>query len=837
MKIDLRMLASTTFVIVILASAPTSGRQVELGTLKLPIVENVETQPLLAQALRLEQALRFLGSALQVEDATALRELRKQAPTPAVVRRIQEILDPYVLAMLEINPEARVEVRRGAAPAVLREGGWTSYLVKVHNQAHVTARVNVESPNSAPAFHSHEYNPSETAMEHEAGLTPGQTANRFLQAAMYTHRPLKPNLSGLTLEYAVVQLYSKEAGKRDVELSFNVGAGTQDIGFRNAISILFDVAPAVTVRLHVTDTDGEPIMASFVISDGIERELEAEASVAPGEVPKPPGVSYEWLQEHYREALSRIELQSVWERPLLSKKLVGLYPLPARRVATQDTYPDFYFQPQIYRGDGEYVPLAPGTYDVTIDRGPEYIAQHRRLTVPEGVESMEFSVALERWVHMADSGWYSSDHHIHSAGCQHYDHPSEGVLPEHMWRQMLGEDLNIGNVLIWGPGWDYQKQFFTGDVHPLSTTDHLIRYDVEVSGHPSSHAGHLSLLNLTGMEYPGAKKLQDWPSWTLPVLTWAKRQGAITGYAHSGWGLEPVESTTALPNCVTPRMDGIGANEYIVTLAHDLVDFYSVGDTAAPWELNMWYHSLNLGFRPRLSAETDFPCIYDERIGLVRSYTRIEGDFDYAGFIDGIVGGHSYVSDGMSHIVDFRVNGVEMGIGDSTLALQRGDRVSVEARVIALLPEAQDEAGASIAAKPLDQQPYWHIERARIGKSRTVAVELVVNGNVVTSRNIEADGKWRRLYFEHHVDRSSWLALRIYPAAHTNPVFVTVDGAPIRSRDSADWAIRAVDQAWKMKSPQIRAGERDAAERAYATARRRYGELMAEAGNDRSQSR
>ena len=33
----------------------------------------------------------------------------------------------------------------------------------------------------------------------------------------------------------------------------------------------------------------------------------------------------------------------------------------------------------------------------------------------------------------------------------------------------------------------------------------------------------------------------------------------------------------------------------------------------------MWYHTLNGGFRTRVSGETDFPCIYGERVGLGRS--------------------------------------------------------------------------------------------------------------------------------------------------------------------------------------------------------------------------
>ena len=72
-----------------------------------------------------------------------------------------------------------------------------------------------------------------------------------------------------------------------------------------------------------------------------------------------------------------------------------------------------------------------------------------------------------------------------------------------MWRHILGEDLDVGCVLSWGPCWYAQKQFFDGKIHPLSTSDYLMRYDVEVSGFPSSHAGHLCLLRLKEDDYPG----------------------------------------------------------------------------------------------------------------------------------------------------------------------------------------------------------------------------------------------------------------------------------------------------------------------------------------------
>jgi len=105
----------------------------------LEIIKGTEPQPLLAQAIRLEDALSFLGSSLSNEDAKRLRALQDKPRTEQTSALIQNILDPYCLAMVSINPEARVKVARGPAKAKLVQGGWTSFLIKVYNAAGVTA--------------------------------------------------------------------------------------------------------------------------------------------------------------------------------------------------------------------------------------------------------------------------------------------------------------------------------------------------------------------------------------------------------------------------------------------------------------------------------------------------------------------------------------------------------------------------------------------------------------------------------------------------------------------------------------------------------------------------
>ncbi len=779
----------------------------------------VDPQPLLAQAMRLKEALSFLGSALDPKDEERLMALQHQPLSPEISRSVQNILDPYCLAMVNINPEARVKVARGPVKAKLIEDGWVSFLVKVNNDAGVTAQLEVESPNAATPLYAPSFDPK---VDQKKILSAGQIANRFLEMELYRSRPLLPNLSGLKLEYVVLQVYSKVAGQREAEIGFNIGQGTQDIGFRNTISILFGISPSVKVTLHIKEENGAPAMASILITDGIERILDDSVKTVGN--------------ADFRFIAAQREFKPFFDPNTKNYRvpdaLKGIYPLPSRRVAAYDEYPDFFFQPQVYRNDGEHVFLPPGIYHITFTRGPEYISQKMEMVVPSGVKNYETTLQLKRWLDIEKMGWYSADHHLHAAGCSHYESPEEGVKPMDIWRQALGEDLNIAAVLAWGPSWYHQKTFFTGHDDPLSTNKNIMHNDVEVSGFPSSHAGHIVLLRLKEDDYPGTTKIEEWPSWTLPVLAWAKSQDAIVGYAHSGWGLEPVSFTSKLPNYILPKMDDIGANEYIVTVTQGLIDFYSAGDTPAPWELNMWYHTLNCGFTPRLSGETDFPCIFDERVGIARSYFKPEGKLTYDSYIEAIKKGRSYVSDGNSHIIDFTVNGIEMGTDESKLSLNGKQTVKIKARIIAHLPEQQDAIGADIASRRFNEQPYWNIERARIGNSRKVRVELIVNGKAVDTTEITADAQWKEVSFNYPVTHSSWVALRILQSSHTNPIFIIVDGKPIHERQSAEWCRKSVDQCWKMKQLNIRQADRAAAETAYDNARKIYDQIISSSSNE-----
>ena len=726
----------------------------------LATAASVPLQPFAQQVRRLEDALSYIGQPLPMADHAAINRALALTDESQAVTKLQEILDQYVLVEVDINAESRVKVRQGKAKPELVEKGTRMFLVKVSNGAGVTAPLVVESPNSGPTS-LRSRGEKEPAME----LTQEHVKERWANLEMYQDPPMAPRLSGLGIEYQILQIYSRDHGQRSAKIAFNVGQGTQDIGFRNDILVLFNIEQARPITLRVRDEKGEPSIASFTIKD---------------------------LQGR-------------------------IYPNPSKRLA-----PDFPFQPQVYRADGEQVRLPDGYYSIEYGGGPEFYRRTKELPI-EGNAPRELSFQLQRWINPSKYGWWSGDHHVHASGCSHYKNPTEGVHPEDMIRQILGENLNIGAVLTWGPSWYYQKQFFSSKDHRLSKTERVMHYDVEVSGFPSSHAGHLVLLGLQEDDYPGTTRVDEWPSWDLPVLQWGQRQGAIVGFSHSGWGLQV--KSDKLPNYEMPGFDGIGANEFIVDVTHDAVDFISTVDTPSVWELNIWYHTLNVGFRSRVSGETDFPCIYDDKVGLGRSYVKLDR-LTYQGWIEGVRDGRCYVSEGKSHLMDFAVNGVEVGTNNSEVHLKGPQKVRITAKTAAFLDRYPDPTFYDLGYA---EKPYWDVERARVPNTREVPVELIVNGEAVESQNLLADGQVREMAFDVSIDKSSWIALRILPSSHTNPIFALVDGKPIRaSRRSAEWCLAAVSQCWSQKAPRIRDSEKDAAQKAYDHAREVYRQRLSE---------
>ncbi len=358
------------------------------------LITSVPRQPLEASTKRLREAMRFLGEPFDDSIEETFARLENRSDDSAVVSEIQKTLDPLCLAVVSINPESRVKVAPAIQSPTLIEKGWRTFLVKVINEAGVTAPLRCSSPQSQSMVRQ-----STSAADPQMKITPAESARRWLDIAIPVQEPMVANLSGLKVEYRILQLYCRDSGPLEATLAFDVGQGTQDLGFRSEIPILFRALPSQSVKLEIIDHDGKKTTCGLLI----------------------------------RDAQGRV------------------YPNPARRLA-----PDFFFHPQICRADGETVVLPAGKYNVTASRGPEYLDTKFDFVVPEKDPAEPMRIELKRWVHMAALGWYSGDHHVHAAGCAHYENPTQGVTPEDMMRHILGEDLNVGCVLSWGPCWYHQ---------------------------------------------------------------------------------------------------------------------------------------------------------------------------------------------------------------------------------------------------------------------------------------------------------------------------------------------------------------------------------------------
>jgi hypothetical protein len=146
--------------------------------------------------------------------------------------KVDALLSRYALLEIRINPESRVKLLRGPSKAELTAGRESPFLIRIVNEAGVTAPLRLSSPNLLPA---------------------GGPAGR---EQWLTARPIvfpgarRERLSGAPLEYVLLTLTTRETGLREATLAFDVGQGTQDLGFRGETSLLFRCLPGGATAVH-----------------------------------------------------------------------------------------------------------------------------------------------------------------------------------------------------------------------------------------------------------------------------------------------------------------------------------------------------------------------------------------------------------------------------------------------------------------------------------------------------------------------------------------------------------------------------------------------------------
>ena len=410
------------------------------------------------------------------------------------------------------------------------------------------------------------------------------------------------------------------------------------------------------------------------------------------------------------------------------------------------------------------------------------------------------------------SDWFAGDAHVHRGiGCGRSNEASM-LIPQQLMEMMEVNNLAVISVLAdAGNGEikfaDQDLAMIDGHDNAISTPQRIVHWDAEWHYDPEGVTfdrkmvgGHLILL---GLKQGG----QPFAQYTYPIFQWAKKQGAIAGFAHLQY----------LPFAFYPPPDGIPTSldccaplEYPVETALGSASFLMEDVHGSDTALQAYYRILNTGFRPGLVASTDYSCNYSEPLGTLLTYVRIpDGHLTYDQWIDGLAKGRTVISrNAHTEFLNLTVN-------DKS---QPGDEIHQEAN------------------RPVRVQVEWRSLRHDLGR-----IEVVQNGSVVASQTAEAAPDSPAVFettltFRH----SGWLAARRMDwqnghRTHTGAIFVMVGNEPIRtSASDALFFVSWIDNLLRQSS---RGGDwgdffsrdREAAQERYRKARAIFAERAAEA--------
>ena len=367
-------------------------------------IGDVELQPLAAQVQRVAQALDLLGSPLSTEQQQALDKAVAEGDAKAGVLGIQAVLDPLCLAWRRHQSgKPRQSGRRARRRRSSCSMAGASFWSRSHNEAGVTAALRVASPNAAPIYTPLERQPRTEAIDQRRS----DVSERWLDVQSHDAAAAEQEPVGPRARIPRDQLYSRDVGQREAKLMFDVGQGTQDLGFRNELNVLFQCEPAVRSRAGSArrrrPADDRPVRDS--------RQLGPRLSVAGA---------------------------GGW--PLTFSFTIRSIATAARRC---------FCRP------------ASTTSPTRAGRNTGTRPRRSKCPMPPRIARV---FHLQRWIKLADHGWYSGDHHIHARrlrplriarrrrAARRHDAAHPGRRSERRLRAVVGTVLVLSKAVLRGQG-------------------------------------------------------------------------------------------------------------------------------------------------------------------------------------------------------------------------------------------------------------------------------------------------------------------------------------------------------------------------------------------------
>ncbi|HEX9164554.1 MAG TPA: CehA/McbA family metallohydrolase [Gemmatimonadales bacterium] len=432
------------------------------------------------------------------------------------------------------------------------------------------------------------------------------------------------------------------------------------------------------------------------------------------------------------------------------------------------------FEYNYFHTDGSALLTLPsGRYTVEAWKGPEFGVA--RATVEVGLNRTTAQrLTMTRLMNLPANGWWGGDLHVHMNYGGAYRN-----TPAQLKRQAQAEGLHVVENLIvnkeqrvpdigyWRPGTD-----------PVSDRDFLLAHGEEFH---TSWWGHSALIglkeyfvmpNYAGYVNTAAASLAPMNN---QVFEWARQQGGLTGYVHP-FDTRPDPFSRAEPV----------RYEMPINVALGTLDYFEVmGFSDHLITSEFWYRLLNTGFRLPAAAGTDaFPNYASLRgpPGLVRVYARSGPALEHRSWLEAIRAGRTIVTNGPLLGLGVRVDGQAGGRADGQW-LGIGDDIT--------LPAGSHTLRFQLTLR--SNLPVNHLELVRNGK---VLADVPLRGERTradTALTLPVTGSgWYIL--RAYADRPATPILDLYPFASTSPVYVTVGGQPVRSREDAEYFVTWIDR-------------------------------------------
>jgi hypothetical protein len=418
------------------------------------------------------------------------------------------------------------------------------------------------------------------------------------------------------------------------------------------------------------------------------------------------------------------------------------------------------------------IKLSPGKYTITIEQGKEYLSLVESVTIDDEPQSKTFR--LQRWVNMAERGWYSGETHVHRRIQE---------LPN----VMLAENLNVAfPVTFWttsaftapdlepsrlrrqgpspfGPRADRGHQMISVDkehvIFPRNT-----EYEVFFIDGQRHTLGAVFILNHKTRFKEGMPPVAK-------IAEQAHREGALLDLDKHSWPwsmmLVPIAKVDLfeLANNSVWRTNFGFRRSSTPPASYMKLESDDRGLTERGWlsfGFENYYTLLNCGFRLQPTAGTASG-VHPVPLGFSRVYVHTGDHFDPDKWLQGLRRGKSFVTTGpmLFATVDDELPG---HVFQQPAAKARQFRLQVQ----------------SLSPRPLDR------------------IEVMVNGDIVsTIKPDESNGlRTSKGAYQVNVDamipikKSSWIAVRsfYYEAehrirfAHTAPWHIEVAKQPVRPR-------------------------------------------------------